>query len=105
MADVERRRARRHDAAPVQRDTVHANLHNLVFPLLPLQSGEEQAMSYIGTFTGAVDSVSISNHESPDPGQAITFDTTLETSPQAENGEPDPVGHLAQELAEQLVKF
>ena len=52
-------------------------------------------MSDIGTFTGAVDSVSILNHESPGPGQAITFDTTLETSPQAENDEPDPVGHLA----------
>ncbi|KAH7248281.1 hypothetical protein B0J15DRAFT_468293 [Fusarium solani] len=55
VADVERRRARRHDAAPVQRDT----------------SGEEQAMSYIGTFTGAVDSVSISNHESPDPARPL----------------------------------
>jgi hypothetical protein len=145
------RQARRQDAAPLQRDTVHANFHNPVFPLLPLQSGggagwvsvfsgsyspanptdapepdntdisqflpsttadpqppediEEQAMSDIGAFTGAVDSVSISNHEGPDPGQAITFKTTLETSPQAENDEPDPVGHLAQELAEQLVKF
>ena len=34
-ADVERRRARRRNAAPVQRDTVHANLHSLVFPYFP----------------------------------------------------------------------
>jgi hypothetical protein len=33
------------------------------------------------------------------------LDTSLETSSQVQNGEPDPVGHLAQELAEQLVKF
>ncbi|KAH7111374.1 hypothetical protein EDB81DRAFT_830005, partial [Dactylonectria macrodidyma] len=34
----------------------------------------------------------MSNHESPDPSQVITFDTTLETSPQAENDEPDQLG-------------
>ncbi|KAH6955949.1 hypothetical protein BKA56DRAFT_663112 [Ilyonectria sp. MPI-CAGE-AT-0026] len=75
-----------------------------VDPELP-EDIEEQAIFDIGTFTGAVDSVSISNHESPDPGQAITFDTALETSPQAEDDEPDPVGRLAQELAKQPVKF
>ncbi|KAH6879847.1 hypothetical protein B0T10DRAFT_412926 [Thelonectria olida] len=69
--DVERRRARRQNAAPVQRDTVHANCHN----------------------------------PNPDPSQVNTFDATLETSPQAENDEAGPVGHLAQQLAEQLVKF
>ncbi|KAH7117379.1 hypothetical protein EDB81DRAFT_767188 [Dactylonectria macrodidyma] len=62
-------------------------------------------MSDIGTFAGAEDSISMSNHESPDPGQAIAFDTTLETSPQAENDEPDPVEHLARELADQLIQF
>ncbi|WJG35701.1 uncharacterized protein FOBCDRAFT_204035 [Fusarium oxysporum Fo47] len=51
------------------------------------------------------DSVSISNHESPDQVQDITFNTTLETSSQVGNSELDPVRHLAQELAEQLVKF
>ncbi|KAL6411026.1 hypothetical protein AUP68_07462 [Ilyonectria robusta] len=62
-------------------------------------------MSDFGIDTGAGESVSISNHGSPESDPAITFDTTLETSLQAENDEPDPVGNLAQELAEQLVKF
>lgn len=37
---------------------------------------EQKAMSDIRTFIGAVDSVSILYHESPDLGQAITFDIT-----------------------------
>jgi hypothetical protein len=66
---------------------------------------KERAMPSIGTLTDAVDSVSISNHESPEQVQDVAFDTTLETSSQLGNDELDPVGHLAQELAEQLVKF
>ncbi|KAL6408073.1 hypothetical protein AUP68_08446 [Ilyonectria robusta] len=132
-ADVERRRARRQDAAPVQCDTVHANFHNSVFPLLPLQSEggtgwvnvfsgsyspanptdaleldnadisqflppadpqppediEEQAISDAVLFVDAVDSGSIPNLESPGPD--ITFDMILETSPEAEDHEYDPV--------------
>ncbi|KAJ4181551.1 hypothetical protein NW759_017181 [Fusarium solani] len=148
-ADVERRWARRQNAAPVQRDTVHANSHSLVFPLLPLpprggagwvnvfsdfynpanptdipepdktdisqflpridpqplQDIEEHVMADIETFTEAIDTASSPNHGSPGAGQAVAFDTASEISPQTENSEPDPVGHLAQELAEQLVKF
>ncbi|KAI8648040.1 hypothetical protein NCS55_01502200 [Fusarium keratoplasticum] len=148
-ADVKRRRARRQNAAPVPRDTVHADSHSLVFPLLPLPSRggagwvnvfsdsynpanptdtpepdktdisrflppvdpqplqdiEEHVMTDVGTFAEAIDAVSSLRHESPGVGQAVTFDTTSEISPQMENSEPDPVGHLAQELAEQLVKF
>ncbi|RSL78192.1 hypothetical protein CDV31_017281 [Fusarium ambrosium] len=62
-------------------------------------------MADVGTFAEAIDAVSSPRHESPGVGQAVTFDTTSEISPQMENSEPDPVGHLAQELAEQLVKF
>ncbi|KAH7109785.1 hypothetical protein EDB81DRAFT_849298 [Dactylonectria macrodidyma] len=54
-------------------------------------------------FSGAVDSVSIPNHESPDPN--ITFDTISETSPEVEDHEQDPVRCLAQQLTEQLTKF
>ncbi|KAJ4181253.1 hypothetical protein NW759_017199 [Fusarium solani] len=148
-ADVKRRRARRQNAAPVQRDTVHADSHSLVFPLLPLPSRggagwvnvfsdsynsanptdtpepdktdisqflppvdpqplqdiEGDVMTDVGTLAEAIDAVSSPRHESPGVGQAVTFDTTSEISPQMENSEPDPVGHLAQELAEQLVKF
>ncbi|KAJ4177216.1 hypothetical protein NW767_015202 [Fusarium falciforme] len=62
-------------------------------------------MADIETFTEAIDTVSSPNHGSPGAGQAVAFDTASEISPQTENSEPDPVGHLAQELAEQLVKF
>ncbi|KAM6508147.1 hypothetical protein FALCPG4_018034 [Fusarium falciforme] len=70
-------------------------------PSPPLQPSTEE----VSFDDDAIDSVSISNHESLDSGQAIMLDTSLETSSQVQNGEPDPVGHLAQELAEQLVKF
>ncbi|KAH7114164.1 hypothetical protein B0J13DRAFT_630962 [Dactylonectria estremocensis] len=70
-------------------------------PSPPLQPSTEE----VSFDDDAIDSVSISNHESLDSGQAIMLDTSLETSSQVQNGETDPVGHLAQELAEQLVKF
>ncbi|RSL86279.1 hypothetical protein CDV31_016424 [Fusarium ambrosium] len=62
-------------------------------------------MTNTRTFTGAVDSASVSNHGSTDPNRAITLDAASGTSPRVENGEPDPVEHLAQELAGQLVEF
>lgn len=46
----------------------------------PPEDIEEQAMSDIRTFTDAVDSVPVSNHESPNPGRAVTLDTTFDTS-------------------------
>lgn len=66
----------------------------------PPEDIEEQDISSIRTSTNAVDSVSMSNHQSSNPSHDIAFDITLETSPQVGNGEPDPVEHLAQELAE-----
>ncbi|KAH8654320.1 hypothetical protein BGZ61DRAFT_435165 [Ilyonectria robusta] len=62
-------------------------------------------MPDVGIDTYAGESVSISNHNSPDPDPAITFDTTSYTSPEAEDDEQDPVRHLAHELTEQLAKF
>ncbi|RKK66775.1 hypothetical protein BFJ69_g15098 [Fusarium oxysporum] len=51
------------------------------------------------------DPVAVSNRQGPDTVQDIVSAITPETSPQVGNGEPDPVGHLARELAEQLLNF
>jgi hypothetical protein len=79
-------------------------------PLLPADPQlpgniDEQSIPHIGTSTSAEDPVAVSNQQGPDSVQDIVSAITPETSPRVGNGEPDPVGHLARELAEQLLNF
>ncbi|KAG5788160.1 hypothetical protein H9Q69_012776 [Fusarium xylarioides] len=79
-------------------------------PLLPADPQlpgniDKQSIPHTGTSTLAEDVVAVSNHQGPDTVQDIVSAITPETSLQVENGEPDLVGHLARELAEQLLNF
>lgn len=66
---------------------------------------EEQAIFDAGTPAGTADSSPVLDCNGPDPDEAISFNVPLESSPQPGNNEPDLAGHLAQKLAEQLIKF
>ncbi|OBS15031.1 hypothetical protein FPOA_14053 [Fusarium poae] len=79
-------------------------------PLLPADPQlpgniDEQSIPHTGTSTFAEGPVAVSNHQGPDTIQDIVSAITPETSQQVGNGEPDTVGHLARELAEQLLNF
>ncbi|EXK75695.1 hypothetical protein FOQG_19539 [Fusarium oxysporum f. sp. raphani 54005] len=66
---------------------------------------DEQNIPNTRTSTYAEDPVAVSSHQGSDPVQDVVSDTISETSQQAGDGEPEPIKHLAQELAEQLIKF
>ena len=78
-----------------------------LFPTDPQLPGniDEQSIPHTGTSTFAEGPVAVSNHQGPDTVQDIVSAITPETSPQVGNGEPDTIGHLARELAEQLLNF
>ncbi|KAL3587858.1 hypothetical protein FPOAC2_13757 [Fusarium poae] len=65
----------------------------------------KQSIHSTGSASHAEDAVAVPNYQNPDPFQDIVSDTTSEVSPQIGDGEPGPVEHLAQEVAEQLIKF
>ncbi|RKK84479.1 hypothetical protein BFJ68_g17353 [Fusarium oxysporum] len=66
---------------------------------------DEQSIPNTRTSTYAEDPVAVSDHQGLDPVQDVVSDTISETSQQAGDGEAEPIEHLAQELAEQLIKF
>ncbi|KAF4415368.1 hypothetical protein FACUT_13440, partial [Fusarium acutatum] len=66
---------------------------------------DEQNIPNTRTSTYAEDPVAVSSHQGSDPVQDVVSDTISEASQQAGDGEPEPIKHLAQELAEQLIKF
>ncbi|EKJ68583.1 hypothetical protein FPSE_11241 [Fusarium pseudograminearum CS3096] len=65
----------------------------------------ERSIPSTGSAPYTEDAVAVPNHRDPDPVLDIVSDTTPGTSPQVGDGEPSPIEHLAQELAEQLIKF
>ncbi|KAH7205064.1 hypothetical protein BKA60DRAFT_656244, partial [Fusarium oxysporum] len=66
---------------------------------------DEQGIPRTTTSAFAEDPAAVSVQQGPDLVQDIVSDITLGTSPQVGNGESDPIGHLSQELAEQLFNF
>ncbi|KAL7940768.1 hypothetical protein V8C42DRAFT_356065 [Trichoderma barbatum] len=85
-ADVKRKRAARQNASSAQRDIAHTSFYNPVPSLQP-----ENILN--GLYLPA------------NPADAFIPDAGLESSPQPGDDEPDPAGHLARELGEQLIKF
>jgi hypothetical protein len=65
----------------------------------------EQSIPNTGSAPCAEDAVAVPDHRDPDPVQDIVSDTTSEISSRVGDGETGPIEHLAQELAEQLIKF
>ncbi|KAI3570588.1 hypothetical protein IWW34DRAFT_839061 [Fusarium oxysporum f. sp. albedinis] len=65
----------------------------------------EQNIPSTGFPSYTADAVVALNHRGLDSVLDIVSDTASETSPRVGDGETGPIEHLAQELAEQLIKF